>query len=72
MYQKDTPLKRNKLLMEDYYRKQANAMINGNTINSEGGESLSLMMEDILSFQKKGDQMQYSEMGPQMNTDAFN
>ena len=58
--------KRNKLLMEDYYRKQANAMINGNTTYSEEGGEIPFFNDGgYLKFLEEGDQMQYSEMGPQ-------
>ena len=60
--------KRNKLLMEDYYRKQANAMINGNTTYSEEGGEIPFFNDGgYLKFLEEGDQMQYSEMGPQEN-----
>lgn len=60
--------KRNKLLMEDYYRKQANAMINSNmTYSEEGGEIPFFNDGGYLKFLEEGDQMQYSEMGPQEN-----
>ena len=60
--------KRNKLLMEDYYRKQANAMINSNTTHSEEGGEIPFFNDGgYLKFLEEGDQMQYSEMGPQEN-----
>ena len=60
--------KRNKLLMEDYYRKQANAMINSNTTYSEEGGEIPFFNDGgYLKFLEEGDQMQYSEMGPQEN-----
>lgn len=60
--------KRNKLLMEDYYRKQTNAMINSNTTYSEEGGEIPFFNDGgYLKFLEEGDQMQYSEMGPQEN-----
>ena len=60
--------KRNKLLMEDYYRKQANAMINSNTTYSEEGGEIPFFNDGgYLKFLEERDQMQYSEMGPQEN-----
>ena len=58
--------KRNKLLMEDYYRKQANAMINSGMVYSEDGGEIPFFNDGgYLRFLEEGDQMQYSEMGPQ-------
>ena len=60
--------KRNKLLMEDYYRKQANAMINsGMTYSEDGGDIPFFNDGGYLKFLEEGDQMQYSEMGPQQD-----
>lgn len=54
--------------MEDYYRKQANAMINSNTTYSEEGGEIPFFNDGgYLKFLEEGDQMQYSEMGPQEN-----
>ena len=60
--------KRNRLLMQDYYRKQANAMINSGMVYSEDGGEIPFFNDGgYLKFLEEGDQMQYSEMGPQEN-----
>ena len=60
--------KRNRLLMQDYYRKQANAMINSGMVYSEDGGEIPFFNDGgYLRFLEEGDQMQYSEMGPQQD-----
>ena len=60
--------KRNRLLMQDYYRKQANAMINSGMVYSEDGGEIPFFNDGgYLKFLEEGDQMQYSEMGPQQD-----